>query len=88
MLSPISNPEAEVASRIQKFAMKRCTPDSSDMDLDLMVEYELDSLDMARLVLELEDEIGVNVTDKDVKWNEINSPRKLANLFARYLQEK
>lgn len=67
---------------IFELKLEDITPDTFDPDLDLVDELGVDSMDLATVVLVLQDEYGITIDEDD--YPKLGSIRKIAD----YIQEK
>ena len=67
---------------IEELKLEEITPESFDSDMDLVDELGVDSMDLATVVLVLQDEYGVFIDEDDY-------PKlKTVRLIAEYLQSR
>jgi len=84
---PVSTKKKALIIRIAEIAiaelkLQDITPDTFDPDLDLVDELGVDSMDLATVVLVLQDEYGITIDEDDYP--------KLRNirLIADYIEQK
>ncbi len=71
---------------INELKLEDVTPESFDIDLDLVDEIGIDSMDLATIALVLRDEYGIRIDEDD--YPKLTTVRIIAAYIDARLQEK
>lgn len=71
---------------IFELKLEDITPGTFDPDLDLVNELGVDSMDLATVVLVLQDEYGITIDEDD--YPKLGSVRKIAEYIQQKLEHK
>jgi len=71
---------------IFELKLEDITPETFDPDLDLVDELGVDSMDLATVVLVLQDEYGMTIDEDD--YPKLGSIRKIADYIRQKLEQK
>ena len=71
---------------IFELKLEEITPETFDPDLDLVDELGVDSMDLATVVLVLQDEYGITIDEDD--YPKLGSIRKIAEYIKEKIDQK
>ncbi len=71
---------------IFELKLEDITPETFDPDLDLVDELGVDSMDLATVVLVLQDEYGITIDEDD--YPKLGSIRKIADYIRQKLEQQ